>query len=153
MNAIKELLIVGQKSWHGEVRIVGNREGLLALSETIRKAATGEFDESPVFFPPDGEGFNVVVDPIEDGRIGQYFSHYCDLHDSGKNLLPENISRAAVYAETVDGEMVVRTFSNVQNGEATSLHERIIPNPDEADKRLMDNLMKGEPPHDQTDRE
>lgn len=137
----KELLIIGQKSWHDEVRIVGNREGLLALSEEIRKAATGHYEESPVFLPPDGECFQVMVEPIGDGTIGQYSPHYCDLHDPDRNLLPKNIVRAVVYAETVDGEMVIRTFDDVKNGEPTTVLTRIDPNPDEADGRLMTLLM------------
>ena len=62
------LNIYGQEYWHCDALIVGNKEGLEALKQTIdealrvisKKASTKD-DKEP-FFASDGEGYEVIVE-------------------------------------------------------------------------------------------
>ena len=137
MSKNKELLILGQKLFHGDARIIGTKEGLLTLSGEIRKAAMGHPEESALFIPPDGEEFQVSIELIEEGTIGKYSSHYCDLADPDRNLLPENILRAVVLAKTLDERTVVRIFDGVENGDPTYRAERSDPELDAIHEKLM----------------
>ena len=63
---LKLLHIYGQGYWHDEVRIIGNREALLELRETIAEALYG----NPYFmetFAVDGEGYTITVRLVEGG--------------------------------------------------------------------------------------
>lgn len=69
---MKVLNIYGQAFWHSEARIVGNREGLEALKQTLddalrvhREKATTADDKEPLF-ASDGEGYEVVVEMHND---------------------------------------------------------------------------------------
>jgi len=69
---MKILNIYGQEAWHTEARIIGNREGLEALKQTIDDAlrvpdgkATTENDTEPLF-ASDGEGYEVIVEMHND---------------------------------------------------------------------------------------
>ena len=62
---MKILNIYGQPFYHQEARIVGNREGLLALQRIIAEAlhngkAQSECNPDPLF-ASDGEGYEVIV--------------------------------------------------------------------------------------------
>jgi len=67
---MKILNIYGQEAWHTEARIVGNKEGLEQLRNTIDKAlqegkATTEADVKDgktALFASDGEGYSVLVE-------------------------------------------------------------------------------------------
>lgn len=59
------LNIYGQEAWHSEARIVGNKEGLLELQDTIFRAIRdGEANSSGglPFYASDGEGYEVIVE-------------------------------------------------------------------------------------------
>ncbi|KKK62083.1 hypothetical protein LCGC14_3007870 [marine sediment metagenome] len=68
---MKILNIYGQEFWHTDARIVGNREGLEELRDTIERAlkdgksSTLEDDarsgEETPLFASDGEGYEVIV--------------------------------------------------------------------------------------------
>ena len=65
---MKILNIYGQWYWHTEARIIGNREGLEALRQTIDDALTIVVDEASTkqdpepLFASDGEGYEVIVE-------------------------------------------------------------------------------------------
>jgi len=65
---MKILNIYGQEAWHTEARIIGNREGLEALRQTIDDALTIAVDEASTkqnpepLFASDGEGYEVIVE-------------------------------------------------------------------------------------------
>lgn len=69
---MKLLNIYGQYDNHTEARIVGNREGLLALKFEIEKAlgtgvsAVVEGEDSDCIFASDGEGYSVIVEMHND---------------------------------------------------------------------------------------
>lgn len=67
---MKILNIYGQEAWHTEARIIGNREGLLELRDTLDKAikdgkAISSNDEC--VFASDGEGYEVQIECHDDG--------------------------------------------------------------------------------------
>lgn len=69
---MKILNIYGQEAWHTEARIIGNREGLEALKQTIDDAlrvptgrATTDDEKTPLF-ASDGEGYAVDVEMHND---------------------------------------------------------------------------------------
>jgi len=62
---MKILNIYGQEAWHGEARIIGNKEGLMELRDAIERAikdggatAGNEWDLST----SDGEDYDVIVE-------------------------------------------------------------------------------------------
>lgn len=66
---MKILNIYGQESWHTNARIVGNKEGLLELRDTINNALqSGKAMtlQSYPLFASDGEGYSVRVECHED---------------------------------------------------------------------------------------
>ena len=71
---MKILNIYGQEAWHTEARIIGNREGLESLKQTIDnalrvptgKATTAWDDEREPLFASDGEGYEVIVEMHND---------------------------------------------------------------------------------------
>ena len=71
-KGMKLLNIYGQAFYHQEARIIGNREGLEALKQTIddalrvfeEKASTN--DNKEPLFASDGEGYEVIVEMNND---------------------------------------------------------------------------------------
>ena len=67
---MKILNIYGQEAWHTDARVIGNKEGLEQLRNTIDKAlqegkATTETDVKDgdtALFASDGEGYEVIVE-------------------------------------------------------------------------------------------
>ena len=67
---MKILNIYGQEYWHTDARIIGNRNGLLALQKVIAEAlhngkAMSENTPDPLF-ASDGEGYSVIVECHDD---------------------------------------------------------------------------------------
>lgn len=80
---VRLLHIRGQKSFHDEVRISGNRRALLILSEAIRLAAWNDAEVTTGhFYPSDGEGYEVVVEPVTEEDFQKRSVHYCDHRDN-----------------------------------------------------------------------
>ena len=63
----KLLHIFGQGAWHEEVHIVGNREALEALRDTILSCIASKEARSMEAFVNDGEGYKVRDCRIERG--------------------------------------------------------------------------------------
>lgn len=69
---MKILNIYGQEYWHTDARIIGNKEGLTELRDTInnalmsgQKAKTLNRKADPLF-ASDGEGYSVLVECHDD---------------------------------------------------------------------------------------
>ena len=68
---MKILNIYGQEAWHTDARIVGNREGLTELRDTINNALMGKGGKAKTLqreplFASDGEGYSVLVECCND---------------------------------------------------------------------------------------
>ena len=76
---MKILNIYGQWAWHTEARIIGNREGLVALRQAIDEVLKGDVitaKQKTGIYASDGEGYEVII----------------ELHDDvwGANINPDN---------------------------------------------------------------
>jgi len=69
---VKILNIYGQLSEHTDARIVGNREGLVELRDTINNVLQGESPriaktlEHEPLFASDGEGYSLLIERHDD---------------------------------------------------------------------------------------
>jgi hypothetical protein len=68
LSDIKLLHVYGQEQWHDELIIVGNKEGLKILKDTIEKALEGDKEMNFTQSAPeayvsvtDGEGYEIMV--------------------------------------------------------------------------------------------
>jgi len=63
---MKILNVYGQQSYHTEAKIIGNREGLEALSRAILRALadsnSSTQEEREPLYASDGEGYEVIVE-------------------------------------------------------------------------------------------
>lgn len=79
-NKYKVIHLFSPELHHAEQGIIGNREGLKALIQTIQKALNDDKADDP-FFVSDGEGFNLFVKCLPDNRLNKaalpYKEDYC----------------------------------------------------------------------------
>jgi hypothetical protein len=59
---IRLLHVYAQGQWHGELRIVGNRNALLALRDALDAALVNGVTETSAM-TTDGEGYPIVIEP------------------------------------------------------------------------------------------
>jgi len=75
-SKIPLLHIYGQAAWHDEVRIIGNKDGLLALRNAITKALNStEGNGVASVYASDGEGYEAGVLLNDSGWQGPFW--YC----------------------------------------------------------------------------
>lgn len=141
-KGIKSLHVRGQKSWHGEVTITGNREALLALSDALRLAAkSGEGQVVETFYPADGEDYDVIVEPVTEEELKKRSVHYCERRDPEANLLPEDMTRAVVIAENTERETVaIRLYEGIEDGNFSKKTVLNFSGPREKESVLLDVL-------------
>lgn len=68
-EASRTLHIYPQTSWHEEAWAVGNRAALEALRDAINRALESNKPEGVTMFANDGEGYRVLVVPLEDSDV------------------------------------------------------------------------------------
>lgn len=92
------LHVYGQRAWHDEVYIVGNKQGLEILLVAVKQAikeSRGEADN--LVFTADGEGYGVIVlrrdDPWPKGwsRVALPYTGDCAKDKRDDVLRPENL--------------------------------------------------------------
>ena len=101
--ATRRLVIYGQEAHHGSAYIVGSRDALEALGRAAATAASEPrgVGATPLFFPGDGEGFQVLVVRAEnDAFFGQLPLQY--VADSAGGAKPEGQVRMSITAELQD---------------------------------------------------
>lgn len=99
-RATRRLVIYGQEAHHGSAYIVGSRDALEALGRAADTAASEPrgVGATPVFFPGDDEGFQVLVIRAEnDAFFGTLRSHY--VADTAGGAMPEGQVRMSLSAE------------------------------------------------------
>lgn len=105
-NYTKVLHIFPQGSWHDEVMIAGNREGLLALKNAVEKALNNErFGESHAFVN-DGEGFTILVAQLHPSEMDAFKVPYTDEHAKalkGQGTDPWDFFRPFVWGHAKKG--------------------------------------------------
>ena len=81
--------IFGAKSWHDTVSIIGNKEALLKLRDTIDSAIKNGYFSNE-FMETDGEGFEVEIklhdEDFNSDKWDKLPNHYSDEIASTKNL-------------------------------------------------------------------
>lgn len=77
---MKQLHIFAQHDWHDDAYIVGEREALEALRDAIDRVLSANKAQVMGAFVSDGEGFNVIVAPLEEAQFDKLKLPY-----TGKN--------------------------------------------------------------------
>lgn len=69
------LQIYAQPSWHHDAVIVGTREAITALRDRLTSALEGK-REKALFFPSDGEGYEVKINIVSTDALKPLPSWY-----------------------------------------------------------------------------
>lgn len=71
----KVLHVFSQYSWHDDLMIVGDKEGLIALREAIDKAIKGKWGQSRATVN-DGEEFGIMVGQLHSTEVDDFQTPY-----------------------------------------------------------------------------
>jgi hypothetical protein len=102
-EAPRTLHIYPQPSWHEEAWVVGNRAALEALRDTISRALESNKPEGATMFANDGEGYQVLIVPVDESGMDSLKLPYHDEPTPWKGRHPVEIIGATEYRRIMRG--------------------------------------------------